>query len=288
MTAFRLLTEGLFVFAVIFIWLMLLYQFVLTVGGFFVWRKYRRYESPDDGDEGLPSVSVLVPARDEEKVVGDIIRSLSELRYPRDRLEILIINDGSRDRTAEIVRRAARADGRIRLVDVTASRAGRGKGGALNAGLREAAHDLIAVYDADNRPEPDSLRRLCRALEKDPRAAAVTGKFRAYNRGVNWLTRMINLETLAFQWIIQAGRWFFFRIAFLSGTNFVIRRDVLEAVGGWEESSLVEDAELTFRIYAAGWTVRLMPSSVTWEQEPEKLATWVRQRTRWARGNGIS
>ena len=173
----------------------------------------------------------------------------------------------------------------MRLENIPPAEGGRGKSVVLNRGLAIASHRLIAVYDADNRPEPDSLKTLCRTLEADPRLAAVTGKFRAYNKDRTLLTRLVNIESIAFQWIIQAGRWFFLRVAFLPGTNFVIRKEVLEKIGGWDENALTEDSELTFRIYDAGYLVKFAPTAVTWEQEPETLRVWVRQRTRWARGN---
>jgi len=232
----------------------------------------------------LPAVSVLIPARNEEKVIGGLLEKIGSLRYPADRLEVIVINDGSSDCTEALVLEAARRDKRIKVLSIPPEESGRGKGAALNRGLRLAVHPVIAVYDSDNRPEPDSLAELCGTLVGDKRLAAVTGKFRAYNKGKNLLTRFINIESVAFQWIIQAGRWFFLKIAFLPGTNFVIWKSVLEAVGGWDEEALTEDTELTFRVYQRGFLIKFLPSATSWEQEPERLSTWVRQRTRWARG----
>jgi len=281
---FKLAVDALFVFSVIFIWLMLLYQFVLTLGGFFLWKKEKNQEnSPVDPAE-LPGVSVLIPAKNEEKVIGNLIKRLRELDYPQEKLEIIVINDGSQDETGSIVSAAAEKDKGIKLINIPPEVAGRGKGAALNTGLESASNEIIAVYDADNMPEKDSLKKLCHVLMQDNRLAAVTGKFRAYNRNANLLTRLINIESVAFQWIIQAGRWFFIKISFLSGTNFVIRKFILKKMGGWNEKSLVEDSELTFRIYEQGYLVKFLPSATTWEQEPEKFGTWIRQRTRWARG----
>jgi cellulose synthase/poly-beta-1,6-N-acetylglucosamine synthase-like glycosyltransferase len=281
----RLLRDGMFVFSVIFIWLMLLYQFVLTAAGFLFRRRLRKEKDPAVPDEALPRVSVLVPARNEAMVIGDLLHRLGELDYPPDRLEIIVIDDDSTDGTGALVERAAADDPRVRLFRVPPGRGGRGKSAALNSALKIARFEAIAVYDADNRPEPDSLSRLCRSLVRDPRLAAVTGLFRVYNKDRNLLTRFIHLESLAFQGIIQAGRWFLMKIAFLPGTNFVIWRKDLEEAGGWDEQALTEDTELTFRIYERKRLVKFLPTAVTWEQEPERLRTWVRQRTRWARGN---
>lgn len=281
---FRLLTDAVFVFSVIFIWLMLLYQLVLTLAGFLYRRQTYRKKAAALEPLDLPAVSVLIPARNEEKVIGGLLEKIGSLRYPADGLEIIVINDGSVDRTEALVLEAARRDKRIRVLSIPAEESGRGKGAALNKGLRLASHPVIAVYDSDNRPEPSSLAELCGTLVRDKRLAAVTGKFRAYNKEKNLLTRFINIESVAFQWIIQAGRWFFLKIAFLPGTNFVIWKSILEDVGGWDEEALTEDTELTFRIYQRGFLIKFLPSATSWEQEPERLNTWLRQRTRWARG----
>ncbi len=162
---------------------------------------------------------------------------------------------------------------------------GRGKSHALNVALRSVRHDLIAVYDADNRPEPDSLEILVRRLLCNDSIGAVLGKFRTINRGRNLLTRFINLETLGFQWIVQAGRCALFGVGILPGTNFVIRKKVLEECAGWDERAITEDTELSVRIYERGWKIDFAPEAVSWEEEPESFRVWLRQRTRWVRGN---
>lgn len=289
MTLLSFLRDGLFIFAVIFIWLMLLYQFLLTLGGLFFWKREKRQRPLKEEfslKDELPLVSILIPARNEALVIAGLLDRLASQDYPPDKMEIIVINDGSEDNTAEVVSNWQKKNNlRLKLIDVPQKESGRGKGAALNRGLAFCQGEVIAVYDADNLPEKDALRKLVMELLKTPKLAAVTGLFRAYNRYRNWLTRLINLESIAFQWIIQAGRSFFLNIAFLAGTNYVIHRQVLEELGGWEERALTEDTELTLRIYERGWRVKFFPRAVTWEQEPEKLSTWFRQRTRWARGN---
>lgn len=114
---------------------------------------------------------------------------------------------------------------------------------------------------------------------------AVVGKFRTRNRNVNYLTRFINIETLSFQWLLQASRCYWFGLTTIPGTNFVVRRSILESINGWNDQALTEDTELTIRIYDFGYTIFWYPHAVTWEQEPESLRVWMKQRTRWARGN---
>jgi cellulose synthase/poly-beta-1,6-N-acetylglucosamine synthase-like glycosyltransferase len=83
----------------------------------------------------------------------------------------------------------------------------------------------------------------------------------------------------------QGGRWKWFSIATIPGTNFAIRRHILEELGGWDVHALAEDTELTIRVYNLGYVIRFFPAAITWEQEPETWKVWWRQRTRWARGN---
>ncbi|BBP87230.1 hypothetical protein BsIDN1_08480 [Bacillus safensis] len=122
-------------------------------------------------------------------------------------------------------------------------------------------------------------------LLNDPKAGAVVGKFRVINAAKNLLTKFINIETICFQWMAQGGRWKWFGIATIPGTNFAIRRHILEELGGWDVHALAEDTELTIRVYNLGYVIRFFPAAITWEQEPETWKVWWRQRTRWARGN---
>ncbi len=276
----------LFLGSVVIIWGMIVYQLVLTLAGY----RYRHRIQQEHqqllakGGEPAP-VSIMIPARNEEVVIAKTMRTILALDYPADKLELVIIDDGSTDSTAEIITARAQMDPRIKLVRLPTGETGHGKAYALNEGLKHCTHDLIAIYDADNTPEPSALRHLALHLQADARLAAVIGKFRCVNRQRTWLTRFVNIETIAFQWILQAGRFHLSRVAILPGTNYIIKKSVITAVGGWDDRAITEDSELSMRIYQAGWQIKFMPLSVTWEQEPEILRVWSRQRTRWVRGN---
>jgi len=282
----HLIIDYVFVFSVIVIWFMLLYQFILFLLGYlYGFRAERQRRRLEVKQLDLPAISIMVPAHNEAIVITDTLNSLLKLKYPKDRLEILVVNDGSTDNTAAQVEAIAARDSRVRLHNVPPEFAARGKSAALNRGLKFCRHDVIAIFDADNLPEPDSILHLARQLAANPNLGAVIGKFRCLNKKRNLLTRFINLESLAFQWIVQAGRWRLLRVATLPGTNYLIRRSVLDEVGGWDEQALTEDAEMSIRIYQAGYLIKFVPYAVTWEQEPETLRVWFKQRTRWARGN---
>ncbi len=282
----HLILNYLFVFSVIVIWFMLAYQFILFLLGYlYGFRAERRRRLIERSDRDLPAVSLMIPAHNEGLVIKRTLESLLKLNYPRGKLEILVINDGSTDDTSQQVEAIAARDSRIRLFNVPKEFSARGKSAALNRGLKACRHNIIGIFDADNTPEPDSVLHLAHQLVDDPRLGAVIGKFRCVNRKKNILTRFINLESLAFQWIVQAGRWRLLRMSTLPGTNYLIRRSLLEALGGWDEQALTEDAEMSIRIYMAGYLIKFIPYAVTWEQEPENLKVWFKQRVRWARGN---
>lgn len=268
------------------IWTMLFYHMFLMQGGYLHFLKYRKTEKQWQKNlSPLPTVSILIPAHNEEMVIAETLEAMMRLNYPNDRLEVIVINDNSSDRTGKIADSYAKKYENIKVIHTKPPKAGKGKSGALNQGLSQSTGEVICVFDADNTPEPEAIYWLTLGLQNDQKAGAVVGKFRVSNANKNLLTRLINIETLTFQWLAQAGRWFWFKMTTIPGTNFAIRRSILEELGGWDEKALSEDTELSFRVYNLGYYIRFFPAAITWEQEPEAWKVWWRQRTRWARGN---
>jgi len=280
-----LVIDAFFVGTVALIWFMLGYQSVLFFLGHGYFRRTRKaaQETPQVPDSELPCISVLVPCHNEGKVIAHTLRALQALVYPAGKIEFLLINDGSTDDTAQVIRGFS-ADARVRLLEVPAHLSARGKASALNYALTQARHPVLAIYDADNLPEPSAIRTLAAELVRHPELAAAVGMYRAWNRRRALLTRFINIEGIGFQWILQAGRWMMMRLTMLPGTNYVIQKAIVEKLGGWDEQALTEDSELTVRLYQAGYCVQFVPTSVSWEQEPETFVNWFRQRRRWVRG----
>ncbi|MBI3364531.1 MAG: glycosyltransferase family 2 protein [Ignavibacteriae bacterium] len=259
-----------FLLSVILIWFMIAYQLVLTLAGFFHYRNAAKEKKHIDTLLlDYPKVTVLIPAHNEEKVIGYTVDAMTKLDYPYDKLDILIINDGSSDATASIVQEFANRDSRVRLYNVPQGEGGKGKSRALNLGLQQTDAEFIAVYDADNTPLPSAMKYLMAQLLLDPSLGGVLGKFRTVNKNRNLLTRFINIETLSFQNMLQAGRWRLFKVSTLPGTNLVLRRHILDKLKGWDEDAITEDSELSIRIYMEGYRVKFIPYSITYEQEPE-------------------
>lgn len=277
--------DFLFLTSVTIMWVMIAYQLVLTLAGYWYHVVSSREERTRPAPGRWPTVSVLVPAHNEAAVIRGTIEALMAQDYPSHRMELIVIDDGSTDGTRYILERMRQAHLRLKVIEIPVHEGGRGKSRALNVGLAAARGEIIAVYDADNLPHPDALRILVLNLLADSRCGAVLGKFRTLNRNRNLLTRFISLETLTFQWTVQAGRWLLARVAILPGTNYVIWKHILTELQGWDERAITEDSDLSMRIYGHGYHIKFTPHAVSYEQEPETLRVWVRQRTRWVRGN---
>ena len=272
--------------ALFLLWFMLFYHIFLMLGGYLEFLKHDEDVKNFSENEGkLPTVSILIPAHNEQLVIENTLQAMVNLKYPKDKLEVIPINDNSSDETGFIVDEYAKRYPFIKPLHTKPPTGGKGKSGALNQGLKHSTGEVIAVYDADNTPEPEAIYNLVIGLNNDKKAAAVVGKFRVLNSNENLLTRFINIETLTFQWLAQAGRWHWFKMTTIPGTNFAIRRSVIEELGGWDEQAISEDTELSFRVYNAGYRIRFFPAAITWEQEPETLSVWWKQRMRWAQGN---
>ena len=273
-------------FAMVAIWALMGINVFLSVGGFLYYYRMERRD-PNIPLEEYPFVSVMVPAHNESAVIQRTVRALLRFDYPQDRYEIIVINDNSSDDTAEKLAavQAEFPERKLIVVNTDNKLGGKGKSNALNIGFSVAKGTVLAIYDADNTPEPRALRILVENLMTDESLGAVIGKFRTRNRNASLLTRFVNIETLAHQCMNQAGRWFYFGLCTIPGTNFVIHRHIIEKIGGWDPQALSEDTEISFRIYRMGYKIRQVPQAVTWEQEPFRLDIWMKQRTRWAMGN---
>jgi len=278
--------EALFLITVILIWFMIGYQFIFSIYGYINFIKsMKEKREVDKQSYDLPTCTILIPAHNEEVVIANTIEAMLKLQYPKDKLKIMVINDGSKDRTKEIIESYSAKDSRVVLYDVPLGQGGKGKSRALNLGVKQVTSEVIAIYDADNTPDPMALHYLVASLVSNKELGAVIGKFRTVNKNRNLLTRFINIETLSFQSMLQAGRWQLHNIATLPGTNLIMWKWLIDELEGWDEEALTEDSELSIRIYELGYKIKFVPYAITYEQEPEEWKVWIKQRVRWVRGN---
>lgn len=279
------ITDYLFLLSLVSIWIILFVNIILAICGYIYYLKNMKFK--DEKLKEYPFVSIMVPAHNEGKVIGKTVESLLLLDYPKDKMELIVINDNSSDDSKDILQSIKnRYRGyNFTIINTDNITGGKGKSNALNIGYQKAKGDFIAIYDADNTPEKTALRYLIQTIVKDDGLGAVIGKFRTRNKHKNILTKFINIETLSFQWIAQAGRRQLLGLCTIPGTNFVLRRTTIEKLGGWDTKAIAEDTEISFRIYKMGQRITYIPQAVTWEQEPETVNVWIKQRTRWVKGN---
>ena len=274
------------IYSIFSIWGLLFINILLSIGGYiYIMRMYRT-----DGHHTVleyPIVTVMVPAHNESIVLKKTMEALIKFDYPKDRYEIIVVNDNSTDDSAQVLKTIQHNNPSAKVIVINTDPVvgGKGKSNALNIALSVASGSVIAIYDADNTPEKQALKILVENLMSDDKLGAVIGKFRTRNKYASLLTRFVNIETLAYQCMNQAGRYFFFKLCTIPGTNYVIRRELIDQMGGWDVNALAEDTEISFRLYRMGYYIKFIPQAVTWEQEPQKLKQWFKQRTRWVKGN---
>ena len=277
----------LFLYSLASIWMLLLVNIILSLGGYKYYSYINKKKFTLLKDSQCPTVSILVPAHNEGRVIYKTAKSLLSFNYPKDKMELIVINDNSSDNTGEELERAKKdfPNNNFKVITTDKITGGKGKSNALNLGYKQSSGEYIAIYDADNTAESLALRHLITRIHNDSTLGAVIGKFRTRNKKRNILTKFINIETLSFQWIAQAGRWQLLNLCTIPGTNFAIKRSIIEKLGGWDTKAIAEDTEISFRIYKLGYKIAFHPLAVTWEQEPQSLKVWFKQRTRWAKGN---
>lgn len=228
-----------------------------------------------------PFISLIVPAKDEERAIPRLLDSLIDVEYPKEKMEILIVEDGSSDRTGEICRRYA--SNLPKLIRYFHRSVSSGKPAALNFGLQEACGDIVGILDADSVPRRDLLRRVATRFEKQE-VIAIQGITQSMNAGVNMLTKIVSREEAVWLNTVLNGKDHLGLFVPLTGTCQFIRTEVLRRIGGWDEASLAEDVELAVRLLESGHHVKFCEDVISFQEAPSNLSQLFTQRLRWYRG----
>lgn len=233
-------------------------------------------------DTELPSVTVVIPMHNEEKVAGNILSRMLEIDYPPEMLEVMPINDHSTDKTAEIVDKFADEYEFIRPIH--RSSGNRGKPNGLNDALEVAKGDIIIVFDADYLPPKGIIRDIATSF-LDPEVGGVMGRVVPENAGKNFLTRLLDLERCGGYQVDQQARHNLHLMPQYGGTVGGFRKDVAIDVGGFSPHILTEDTELTYKMFMRGLKVVYANRAECYEESPEDWNVRARQVQRWAHGH---
>lgn len=226
--------------------------------------------------ENPPLVTVIIPAFNEHAVVGRTIRSVLANDYPN--MEIIFVDDGSTDGTADAVEREFVGNEKVRVV----RQLNGGKASALNHGIFVSKGEIIVGLDADTQFRKETITRLIRHF-RDPRVGAVAGNVKVGNR-INLITRWQALEYITSQNVDRLAYAQLNAVTVVPGAIGAWRRTALEDVGGYLTDTLAEDMDLTWRIRRKGWKIETEAGAVALTEAPATTRAFFKQRFRWSFG----
>jgi glycosyltransferase XagB len=233
-------------------------------------------------DEDLPNYTALVPLFGEAVIVADLVSALSAIDYPAHKLQVIFVLEDSDPATQTAVAAVA-LPAHFEIIVVPAGEP-QTKPRALNYALQNIRGEFVVVFDAEDVPEPDQLRKAVAVFRSSlPDLACLQARLNVYNSSSSWLTRQFTIEyTMLFDWMLPALQALGLPVP-LGGTSNHFRTSDLVAVGAWDPFNVTEDADLGIRLARFGRTVKVLQST-TWEEAPRHLGSWIRQRTRWLKG----
>jgi cellulose synthase/poly-beta-1,6-N-acetylglucosamine synthase-like glycosyltransferase len=237
---------------------------------------------PTLGERELPLYTVIAPMYREAAVAAQFLSALKAMDYPAAKLDIKIVLEADDAETARALRRAGLAPN-MEIV-VAPPGAPRTKPRALNVALPLARGSLLAIYDAEDRPEPDQLRAAAAAFARaPPRVACLQARLAIDNGKDSWLAWFFALGYASLFDVINPGLGLLGMPMPLGGTSNHFRTETLRRVMGWDAWNVTEDADLGLRLARFGYLVEAI-DSVTWEDAPIQFSDWLGQRTRWMKG----
>jgi cellulose synthase/poly-beta-1,6-N-acetylglucosamine synthase-like glycosyltransferase len=255
----------------------------------------------EQGEDVAHYFSIIIPAHNEESVICETLRQVLGMNYPSELYEVIIVNDGSTDNTARVVRDFQIAHPNVKLMNILPMNGGLGKGTALNVGFSDFLFTwrgleidprhrwIIGVFDADGHPQADMLRKVSFEF-RDPRVGGVQTLVRIRNRGTSFLAKLQDLEFISFSRVMQFSRTIFKGSVALGGNGQFIRATALDTAAVtptqeyWNVHSLTEDLDIGVRLSMKQWELRYVGATAVEQEGVETVRSLIRQRVRWSWG----
>jgi glycosyltransferase XagB len=237
-------------------------------------------ETQYDGED--PTVSIIVALYRESDIAGRLVGRLARLDYPEHLLDVALAVEAS-DQVTRDALHAAELPPWMRIIVVPEGQV-KTKPRALNHALDHVRGSIVGVYDAEDAPEPDQIRKVLAHFRRTgPEVACLQGVLDYYNPRTNWLSRCFTIEYAGWFRLILPGIARLGLVVPLGGTTLFFRREVLEALGGWDAHNVTEDADLGIRLARHGYRTELV-ETVTGEEANCRAIPWIKQRSRWIKG----
>ncbi|MGE5574507.1 MAG: glycosyltransferase [Ignavibacteria bacterium] len=243
-------------------------------------RKQQSTSSSVINDE-LPKFSIIVPTRNEENVIRRCLDGIFSVDYPKNKIQIIVVDGKSSDNTAKIC--SEFSDKFPESIQFVSEKTAKGKPAALNLALPYINGDIVGVFDADSLPEKDVLSRAASYFQ-DEKVMALQGRTTSINEKNNALTRVIAMEEKAWFQALLAGREKLQLFVPLTGSCQFVRTRIVEELGGWDENSLTEDVEFALRLVEKKHLIKYAPDVCSGQETPSKIGPLFKQRVRWYRG----
>jgi cellulose synthase/poly-beta-1,6-N-acetylglucosamine synthase-like glycosyltransferase len=231
-----------------------------------------------DYPKGKPEpVSIVMPCYNEEKEIGNAIESLLKLDYPKNLIEIIVVDDKSTDNSVEVVKKYVKKYGNVKLI-VNEKNSG-GAAEPTNIGVMASKHKYVAVTDADSTPQSDALIKMIGFLQEDKMVGAVTCAVMA-NHPKTFIQKLQKIEYAIISWgrklldLVDA-------VYVTPGPFALYRKDILIKVGLFDKKNLTQDIEIVWRLIYHGYKARMCLAARVYSETPTKIRVWWKQRVRW-------
>ena len=244
-------------------------------------RKKQKIAFAKPENEQHPTYTLIVPTKNEEVVIGRCLHGLLNINYPRDKMQIIVVDGNSTDSTLKICEEYAK--NYPQTFKIISEKESKGKPAALNLALPYATGEIVGVFDADSIPEKEVLKKVSTYFCEN-QVMAVQGRTVSLNEKDNILTRIISMEERAWFQAQLTGRDRLQLFVPLNGSCQFVRSKILNELSGWDENSLTEDVELALRLVEKKHLIRFAADVTSSQETPNGLQDLVKQRVRWYRG----